>query len=59
MKIGEMDPDFAFKATNNVQGHFNDYKGQIIVLYFTPKTPPRAVRLKAKTSEMPTHNLKI
>lgn len=59
MKIGEMVPDFAFNATNNVQGHLNDYKGQIIVLYFTLKMPLRAVRLKVKTSEMPTHNLKI
>ncbi|MFO2553412.1 peroxiredoxin [Legionella pneumophila serogroup 1] len=37
MKIGEMVPDFAFNATNNVQGHLNDYKGQITVLYFYPK----------------------
>ncbi|ABQ57011.1 peroxiredoxin, AhpC/TSA family protein [Legionella pneumophila str. Corby] len=37
MKIGEMVPDFVFNATNNVQGHLNDYKGQIIVLYFYPK----------------------
>lgn len=40
MKIGEMVPDFAFNATNNVQGHLNDYKGQIIILYFTLKMPP-------------------
>ncbi|HAU1152764.1 TPA: peroxiredoxin [Legionella pneumophila] len=37
MKIGEVVPDFAFNATNNVQGHLKDYKGQIIVLYFYPK----------------------
>ncbi|MCZ4696558.1 peroxiredoxin [Legionella pneumophila] len=37
MKIGEMVPDFAFNTTNNVQGHLNDYKGQIIILYFYPK----------------------
>ncbi|HIG0327345.1 TPA: peroxiredoxin [Legionella pneumophila] len=37
MKIGEVVPDFAFNATNNVQGHLKDYKGQIIILYFYPK----------------------
>lgn len=37
MKVGEVIPDFAFNATNNLQAHLDDYKGHIVVLYFYPK----------------------
>lgn len=37
MKVGEVIPNFALNATNNLQAHLDDYKGQIVVLYFYPK----------------------
>ncbi len=37
MDIGKIVPDFEFTATNNLTAHLNDYKGQIIILYFYPK----------------------
>ena len=37
MNINDQVPNFTFKATNNLNAHLNDYKGQFIVLYFYPK----------------------
>lgn len=37
MNIGQAVPNFAFSATNNLNAHINDYKGQSVVLYFYPK----------------------
>lgn len=37
MKLDELVPDFAFHATNNLNGHLSDYKGRMVVLYFYPK----------------------
>jgi len=37
MNTGETIPNFAFTATNELNAHLNDYKGQNIVLYFYPK----------------------
>lgn len=37
MIIGQPVPDFAFAATNGLNAHLKDYKGQYVVLYFYPK----------------------
>ncbi|CEG58900.1 peroxiredoxin [Legionella fallonii] len=37
MNINDVVPNFEFKATNNLNAHLNDYKGQTVVLYFYPK----------------------
>ncbi|WP_298627505.1 peroxiredoxin [uncultured Legionella sp.] len=37
MDIGQVVPDFEFSATNNLNGHLSDYKGQSVILYFYPK----------------------
>lgn len=37
MDIGQVVPDFEFSATNNLNGHLSDFKGQTVVLYFYPK----------------------
>ena len=37
MNIGELVPNFVFNATNNLTANLNDYKGQMIILYFYPK----------------------
>lgn len=37
MNIGQVVPDFEFSATNNLNGHLSDFKGQTVVLYFYPK----------------------
>lgn len=37
MEINQIVPNFEFRATSNLNAHLNDYKGQIVVLYFYPK----------------------
>lgn len=37
MDIGQVVPDFEFSATNNLNGHLSDFRGQTVVLYFYPK----------------------
>lgn len=37
MNLGQSVPDFEFTATNHLNGHLSDYKGQKIILYFYPK----------------------
>lgn len=37
MNQGQKVPNVAFEATNNLHGHFADYQGQYLVLYFYPK----------------------
>jgi peroxiredoxin Q/BCP len=37
MDIGQVVPDFEFSATNNLNGHLGDFRGQTVVLYFYPK----------------------
>jgi peroxiredoxin Q/BCP len=37
MNIGQEVSDFEFSATNNLNGHLSDFRGQTVVLYFYPK----------------------
>lgn len=37
MNIGDSVADFEFTATNNLNAHLKDYKGELIILYFYPK----------------------
>lgn len=37
MTLGETVPNFAFQATNDLQGHLKDFHGKTVILYFYPK----------------------
>jgi peroxiredoxin Q/BCP len=37
MNLGEEVPNFEFNATNHLNAHLSDYKGQNVILYFYPK----------------------
>lgn len=37
MKLSDKIPSCSFKATNDLQGNLDDYRGQWLILYFYPK----------------------
>ena len=37
MIASQIELNFEFKATNNLNAHLNDFKGQYVILYFYPK----------------------